>query len=69
MSSLAELRELSAEDLAARVSELNEEVFRVRLNHGIGNGETPHKMRQLRRERAQVKTLLRDRELAVERDE
>ena len=69
MSTLAELREMSDADLAARVGELNEEVFRVRLNQGMGHGETPHKMRQLRRERAQVKTLLRERALATEGNE
>ncbi len=69
MSTLAELREMSDADLAARVSELNEEVFRVRLNQGMGHGETPHKMRRLRRERAQVKTLLRERSLGAERNQ
>ena len=64
MSTLAELREMSDGDLAWRVTELNDAVFRQRFKQGMGSDEAPHKMRELRRERARVKTLLRERELA-----
>ena len=67
MSTLAELREMSDEDLAGRVTELNDLVFRQRLKQGMGSGESPHKMQELRRERARVKTLLRERAVAPER--
>ena len=51
MTNIAELRELGAEDLAKQ---------------GTGEGDAPNKMRELRRERARVKTLLRELELAAE---
>lgn len=68
MSNIDELRELGHEDLRQRASELDDQVFRLRMQQTMGQGETPNKMKQLRRERAQVKTLLRERELAAERD-
>ena len=68
MTKIAELRELGADDLAKREREIDEEVFRLRLQRSTGQAEAPHKMRDLRRERARVKTLLRERELAASED-
>lgn len=66
MTKLAELRELGGEDLAKRVLDLDDRVFRLRMQQGTGEGDAPNKMRELRRERARVKTLLRELELAAE---
>lgn len=65
MTKIAELRELGAEDLARREGEIDEEVFRLRLQRSTGQAEAPNKMRDLRRDRARIKTLLRERELAA----
>ena len=67
MTDIGELRELGAEDLTRRLSDLDNQVFRHRIQQTT-QGEGPNKMRQLRRERARVKTLLRERELAQEGD-
>lgn len=64
MTDVNELRELGQEDLQQRQKDLDDQVFRLRLQQTMGQGETPNKMRQLRRERARVLTLLRERELA-----
>jgi len=64
MTDINELRELGDEELAARAADLDTQVFRLRMQQTMGQGEAPNKMRQLRRERARVKTLLRERELA-----
>ena len=69
MSTLAELREMSNEDLAGKVTELNDEVFRQRLKQSMGSDAVPHEMRKLRRERARAMTLLRERARATERNE
>ena len=69
MSTLAELRDMSNEDLLGRVAELDEEVFRLRLKQGLGGDAVPHKMRALRRERARAKTLLRERAQTAEGNE
>ncbi len=66
MANLGELRELGSEDLAHRVTQLDNEVFRLRMQQGMGQGDKPNKMKQLKRERARAKTLLRERELVAE---
>ena len=66
MTKIAELRELAAEDLAKRVLDLDDRVFRLRMQQGTGEGDAPNKMRELRRDRARVKTLLRELEMAAE---
>lgn len=66
MTDIAELRELGVDDLAKRVLDLDDQIFRLRMQQGMSQGDAPNKMRLIRRERARVKTLLRERELAAE---
>ena len=63
MTGIDELRELGTEDLQQRVGELDDQVFRLRIQRSMGQTDASNKMRELRRERARVKTLLREREL------
>lgn len=64
MTDINELRELGAEDLRQRVGELDDQLFRLRIQKSMGQTDGANKLRQLRRQRAQVLTLLRERELA-----
>ncbi|HYN08160.1 MAG TPA: 50S ribosomal protein L29 [Vicinamibacterales bacterium] len=57
---LTELRALSVDDLHQRASDLDEQVFRLRIQKSMGQQESANKMRPLRRERARVKTVLRE---------
>jgi large subunit ribosomal protein L29 len=57
---LTQLRELSVEDLRHRATELNEQVFRLRLQRAMGQSEAGNKIRPLRREAARVLTVLRE---------
>ena len=57
---LSELRGLSVEDLKQRASELDEQVFRLRIQKSMGQMESANKLRPVRRERARVKTVLRE---------
>jgi large subunit ribosomal protein L29 len=57
---LAELRGLSDGDLKQRVAEIDEQVFRLRLQSSMGQSEAGHKIRPLRKELARVKTVLRE---------
>ena len=63
MAKVSELRELASEELEHRVNELDDQVFRLRLQKSMGQADAAYKMRGLRRDRARVKTLLREREL------
>ncbi|MCE2542292.1 MAG: 50S ribosomal protein L29 [Acidobacteria bacterium] len=64
MTDINELRELGVEDLRQRREELDDQVFRLRIQKSMGQTDAANKMRQLRRDRARVMTLLRERELA-----
>ena len=68
MANLGELREMGSEDLVLRVTQLDNEVFRLRMQQGMGQGDKPNKMKHLKRERARARTLLRERELVAEGD-
>ena len=57
---LAELRGLSVEDLRHRARELDDRVFRLRLQRSMGQSEAGNKIRPLRRESARVRTVLRE---------
>jgi large subunit ribosomal protein L29 len=57
---LTELRGLTVEDLRARSRDLDEQVFRLRLQRSMGQAESGNKIRPLRRELARVKTILRE---------
>jgi len=57
---LTELRGLSVDDLKQRAGDLDEQVFRLRIQKSMGQVESANKMRPLRRERARVKTVLRE---------
>ena len=61
MAKIAELRDLSADDLRSREKELDDQLFRLRIQKSMGQLEAPLKVRTVRRELARVKTLLRQR--------
>ena len=65
MAKVDELRDLGTDELAQRVRDLDDQVFRLRLQKSMGKSDAAYKMRGLRRDRARVKTLLRERELAA----
>ncbi len=67
MAKVSELRDLGTDQLEQRVHELDDQVFRLRLQKSMGQSDAAYKMRGLRRDRARVKTLLRERELEAER--
>ena len=55
------IRELKNEELETRVAELEEEVFRARIQKETGQLDHMGKVRNLRRDLARVKTVLRER--------
>ncbi|HXT72124.1 MAG TPA: 50S ribosomal protein L29 [Vicinamibacterales bacterium] len=55
---LTDLRGLNADELTKRASDLEEQVFRLRLQKSMGQGEAGNKIRPLRRELARVRTIL-----------
>jgi len=64
----SEIRELTTEEIVARIQEDEEELGRLRLNHAISSIERPSEIQQLRRTVARLKTILHERELEQTED-
>ena len=58
MIDVAELRDLSVDDLEARAKELEDQLFRMRLQQSLGQLDAPLKLRFTRRDLARIKTVI-----------
>ena len=58
-----ELRKLSTEELNNKIKEYKEELFNLRFQQATGNLEKPVRLRELRKQVAKMKTIIREREL------
>jgi len=56
----AKIRELGREELEGKGRELEEQLFRLRLQQSLGQTENPLKIREVRRDIARVKTILKE---------
>jgi large subunit ribosomal protein L29 len=57
-----EIRELGADELKGKEKELQEQLFRLRLQKSIGQLDNALKIRETRRDIARVKTVLRQKQ-------
>ncbi len=62
---LAKIRTLSDEELAHQEKATSEQLFRLRFQVSLGQNDGVKKLRQLRKEIAQIKTVARERELGI----
>jgi large subunit ribosomal protein L29 len=61
MTRPAELRELDTEALETKLRELDDQLFRMRIQKSLGQLEAPGRIRNVRRELARVHTILKER--------
>jgi large subunit ribosomal protein L29 len=62
---IKEIRELSLDELASRKRELRDESFHLRIQQQSGQLENPSQLRTIRREVAQVETVLTQKKKAA----
>ncbi|MBI1345045.1 50S ribosomal protein L29 [bacterium] len=62
MTKPKDLREKSSEQLEFSISEAREQLFRLRFQSATEKLDRPSELRQLRREVARIKTILRQRQ-------
>ena len=55
-----ELRDMDVDGLRAKEHELDDQLFRMRIQKSMGQLEAPGKMRDIRRERARILTILKE---------
>ncbi len=60
------LRELSDKELESKIRESKKELFSLRMKQSTGTLEKPSKIKELRKDVARMKTILRERELNEE---
>ena len=58
----AELRELNSEDLQHRARDMEDQLFKLRMQKSMGQAEAGHKVASVRRDLARVRTVLREKE-------
>jgi large subunit ribosomal protein L29 len=61
---VTEVRDLAVDDLRQREKELDDQLFRLRIQKSMGQAEAAQKLKALRRDLARVKTVLREKETA-----
>ena len=62
MIEVAELRDMSVEDLQSRARELEDQLFRMRLQQSLGQLDAPLKLSFARRDLARVKTVITEKQ-------
>jgi large subunit ribosomal protein L29 len=55
------LRDMSADELTTHSAEMAEQLFRLRFQWVLGQTESLNKLRQVRKQRARLETILRER--------
>ena len=61
---VAEVRDLGVDELRQREKDLDDQLFRLRIQKSMGQLEAAGKLKALRRDLARVKTVLREKETA-----
>ena len=56
----AELRDLGADELGAKERDLTDQLFRMRIQKSLGQLEAPGRIKDVRRDLARIKTILRE---------
>ncbi len=55
-----EIRDMTADEIVARISDLTHELFNLRFQHATGQLENPMRLKSAKRDIARLKTLLRE---------
>jgi large subunit ribosomal protein L29 len=62
MIEVAELRDLSVDELESRAKELEDQLFRMRIQQSLGQLDAPVKLRYTRRDLARIKTVITEKQ-------
>ena len=63
---IKDLRELSTKELEGKIRESKKELFGLRMKQSTGTLDKPSRIKELRKDVARMKTILKERELAEE---
>jgi len=60
-----EIRDLSADELSLKLSDLQKEAFNLKFQLAMGDIENPMRIREVRKTIAKIKTILKQKELGL----
>lgn len=63
-----DIRQMSSEELAKKVTELKNELFNLRFQLATGQLDNPSAIKSVKKDIARVKTVQRERELNMEKE-
>jgi len=63
MMKISKIREMSSPDLEKEIGELKQELFKLRFSLATNGLENPLKIKEVKKDIARIKTVLRQREL------
>ena len=61
---VTEVRDLAVDELRQREKDMDDQMFRLRIQKSMGQAEAAQKLKSLRRDLARIKTVLREKETA-----
>ena len=65
MNNLIEIKKLSVSKLTKRLEDCHESISNMRFQKVLGDLEYPQKIREIKKEIAQIKTILREEQLGI----
>ncbi|MBF7083501.1 50S ribosomal protein L29 [Desulfallas sp. Bu1-1] len=63
----SELREMTDQELIKKLADAKDELFRLRFQLATGQLDNPMRIKEVRRNIARVKTIIREREIGINR--
>jgi large subunit ribosomal protein L29 len=63
----SELREMNVTELTQELQELKSELFKLRFQHATNQLDNPIKLKNVKKDIARVKTVIREMELGIKR--
>ena len=61
-----DIRVLTTEEITTKIDNHKQELFNLRFEQAVGKLEKPHRIKELRKTIARMKTIIRERELKEE---
>lgn len=58
-----QIKEMTNDELVAKLESLKEELFNLRFRHATGQLENPNILKEVKKDIARVKTVIREREI------
>jgi large subunit ribosomal protein L29 len=63
-----DLREFSDEELNSKDDELRDQLFKLKFQHALGQLEDAMKLKNIKRDRARIKTIINERQKGKEKE-